>query len=160
MRKKYRRGRHFHHLFFDSPGDFMIRQPVLKHTHIVKLGRLLNMLYRPSEIAEEIDVAPDTVYRSYLPAGLPHTRDDQGNIWIHVPAFVAWARQTIARRKSKRAGLPDGHAWCMKCNQPVMLVSPKIKIVNRYLELLQSLCPTCETVVNRIRARHDQEAGS
>jgi len=48
-----------------------MRQPLLKHCHIIKLGRLLNMLYKPSEIAEEIGVAQDTVYRSYLPAGAP-----------------------------------------------------------------------------------------
>jgi predicted RNA-binding Zn-ribbon protein involved in translation (DUF1610 family) len=118
----------------------------------VKLGRLLNMLYRPAEIAEEIGVAQDTIYRSYLPAGLPHTRDAKGNVWIHGPAFVAWARQTVAKRKSKRAGLPDGYAWCMKCNHPVLLINPHIKVTNRYLELLQAHCPDCGSVINRARA--------
>ncbi len=130
-----------------------MRQPLLKHTHIVKLGRLLDMLYKPSEIAEEIGVTRDTVCRSYLPAGLPHTLDDQGNIWIHGPAFVAWARETISKKKSERAGLPEGHAWCMKCNRPVLLIKPKIKTVSRYLELLQAPCPHCKTIVNRARAR-------
>jgi hypothetical protein len=130
-----------------------MRQPLLKHTHIVKLGRILDMMYKPSEIAEEIGVAQDTVYRSYLPAGLPHERDEQGNVWIHGPAFIAWAKETVTRRKAKRAGLPDGHAWCMKCNQPVQLVEPEIRTVNRYLELLQAPCPRCRTVVNRARAR-------
>jgi hypothetical protein len=128
-------------------------QPLLKHTHIIKLGRLLNMLYKPAEIAEEIGVAQDTIYRSYLPAGLPYTRDAQGNVWIHGPAFVGWAKQTVAQRKSKRAGLPDGHGWCMKCNHPVLLIDPKIKSINRYLELLQAQCPHCNTIVNRARAR-------
>lgn len=137
---------------FDSPGDNMHRQPLLKHTHIVKLGRLLNMLYKPAEIAEEIGVNKDTVYRSYLPAGLPHTRDEQGSIWIHGPAFVAWAKETISKKRSKRAGLPDDHAWCMKCNRPVPLIKPNIKAVNRYLELLQASCPNCHTTVNRLRA--------
>lgn len=130
-----------------------MRNPHLKHQHIVKLGRLLDMLYRPSEIAEEIGVTQDTVYRSYLPAGLPHLRDTDGHVWIHGPAFIAWARETISTKKNKRAGLPDDHAWCMKCNQPVALISPKIKSVNRYLELLQAKCPTCGKTVNRARAR-------
>ena len=130
-----------------------MRTPLLRHTHIVKLGRLLDMLYKPAEIAEEIGVAQDTVYRSYLPAGMPHTRDAQGNIWIHGPAFVSWARETISKKKSKRAALPADHAWCLKCNQPVQLTNPKIKPVNRYLELLQSACPNCGTTVNRARAR-------
>jgi hypothetical protein len=130
-----------------------MRQPLLKHMHVVKLGRFLNMLYRPSEIAEEIGVADDTVYRSYLPAGLPHLRDDQGNIWIHGPAFVEWAKETISKKKGRRASLPDGHAWCMKCNKAVPLNNPKIKQSNRYLELLQAPCPDCGKTVNRARAR-------
>lgn len=130
-----------------------MRTPHLKHQHIIKLGRLLDMMYKPSEIAEEIGVAQDTVYRSYLPAGLPHVRDADGHVWIHGPAFVAWARETISKKKNRRAALPDDCAWCMKCNQPVTLVSPKIKSVNRYLELLQAKCPTCGATVNRARAR-------
>jgi hypothetical protein len=130
-----------------------MRQPLLKHTHIVKLGRLLNMLYKPSEIAEEIGVTPDTVYRSYLPAGAPHTRDETGNVWIHGTAFAAWAKQTVARKASKRAGLPEGHAWCMKCNRPVEMTAPRVKAVNRYLELLQAVCPYCGKTVNRAQAR-------
>jgi hypothetical protein len=135
-----------------------MRQPALKHTHIVKLERLLNMLYRPAEIAEEIGLAPDTIYRSYLPAGLPHIRDEDGDIWIHGPTFVAWARETVSLKKSKRAGLPDGYAWCLKCNQTVPLTDPTIKPVNYYLELLQSACPICGCTVNRARARgrHDK----
>ena len=40
----------------------MARKPLLKHTHIVKLGRLLNMMYRPTELAEELgDIVRDCV---------------------------------------------------------------------------------------------------
>lgn len=136
-----------------------MRNPHLKHQHIVKLGRLLDMLYKPSEIAEEIGVTPDTVHRSYLPAGLPHLRDDDGRIWIHGPAFVAWARQTISQKKKDRIGLPENCAWCMKCNQPVELIAPKVKIVNRYIELLQAPCPSCGTKINRARARSPLPTG-
>ena len=130
-----------------------MRQPLLKHCHIVKLGRILNMMYRPSEIAEEIGVITDTVTRSYLPAGLPHERDAQGNVWIHGPAFVAWAKETIARKKSQRAGLPEGHAWCMHCKRPVRMIDPKVRTTTRYLEIMQSTCPSCGTSVNRARSR-------
>jgi len=131
-----------------------MRKPLLKHQHIVKLTRLLDMLYRPSEIAEEIGVAQDTVYRSYLPAGLPHIRDAEGHVWIHGPAFISWARETISHKKKTRHALPEKQAWCLKCNQPVELISPKIKIINRYIELLQAPCPLCHTKVNRARSRH------
>jgi predicted RNA-binding Zn-ribbon protein involved in translation (DUF1610 family) len=130
-----------------------MRTPRLKHQHIVKLGRLLNMMYKPSELAEEIGVSQDTIYRSYLPAGAPYTRDEHGNIWIHGPAFIAWAKETISKKRSKRAGLPDDHAWCMKCNQPVRLITPQVLTVNRYIELVQGTCPECGKKINRARAR-------
>ena len=130
-----------------------MRKPQLKHQHIIKLGRLLDMLYKPSEIAEEIGVTQDTIYRSYLPAGLPYLRDAQGNIWIHGPAFYAWAKQTISQRQKKRVGLAADQAWCVVCKTPVALISPKIKTINRYIELLQAPCPHCHTTINRARAR-------
>ncbi len=130
-----------------------MRQPHLKHTQIIRLSRILNMMYRPGEIAEEIGVTQDTIYRSYLPAGMPHTRDSAGSVWIHGPAFVAWAKETVTRKRSKRTGLPPDHAWCMTCNKSVRLISPKVRVINRYLELLQSPCPSCGTIVNRARAR-------
>jgi hypothetical protein len=130
-----------------------MRKPLLKHRHIIKLARLLDMLYKPGEIAEELGVTVDTVYRSYLPAGLPHARGAKGEIWIHGPAFVAWARETISGKRNKRAGLPDDQAWCLKCARPVALISPKIRSVNRYIELMQSQCPICGRTVNRARAR-------
>ena len=134
-----------------------MRQPVLKHIHIVRLGRLLDMMYRPPEIAEEIGVTSDTIYRSYLPAGLPHTRDEDGSIWIHGPDFAAWARETVSKRRGKRTGLLDGYAWCLKCGHPVEMKSPKVISVNRYLELLQAKCPQCHRTINRARARQGGE---
>lgn len=130
----------------------MKRQPLLKHTQIIRLGRILDMMYKPTELAQEIGVTPDTIYRSYLMAGLPHIRDRKG-IWIHGPAFVSWARQTITKHRRIRSGLPESQAWCMKCNSPVEMIDPKIKYTNRYIEILQSKCPQCERLVNRARAR-------
>ena len=137
--------------FFDS-GECM-REPLLKHTHIIKLGRILNMLYKPSEIAEEIGVTTDTVVRSYLPAGLPHTRDAKNRVWIHGPTFVSWAKATISKRKSQRAPLADNHAWCLRCNKPVEMRTPSIHPINHYLELLQARCPSCGCKINRAQAR-------
>ncbi len=126
---------------------------MLKHKQIVHLGRLLDMMYKPTELAEEIDVTPDTIYRSYIPAGLPVDRDMHGRLWIHGLAFVDWARKTIALKKSKRKGLPEGQAWCLKCKGPVPLANPVIRPVNHSLELMQSACPICGTTINRARAR-------
>jgi hypothetical protein len=130
----------------------MNRQPLLKHIQIIRLKRILDMLYKPSELAEEIGISTDTIYRSYIPAGLPCLHYQQA-LWIHGPAFVAWAQETIIKRKSKRAGLPAGHAWCMKCNCAVPLIKPRIIYTNQYIQILQAPCPTCQTRINRAEAR-------
>lgn len=136
----------------------MKRQPLLKHTQIIRLSRILDMMYKPTELASEIGVIPDTIYRSYLPAGLPHTRDHSG-IWIYGPAFVAWAKETVSTHHRKRAPLPDGLAWCMKCNHAIEMIDPKVKYTNRYIEIMQSRCPSCKTLVNRARARQVIDGG-
>lgn len=133
------------------------RKPLLKHTQIIRLTRILDMLYKPRELAEEIGVSLDTIYRSYLPAGLPHTRE-RGDIWIYGPAFVAWAKQTIAKNKRQRAPLPEGTAWCVKCNGVVEQIKPRIVYANPHIEILQSKCPTCGGKVNRARAHRKESA--
>lgn len=130
-----------------------MRRPLLPRAQYIKMGRLLNMMYRPVEIAEEIGVNPDTIYRSYLPAGAPHTRDAKGNIWIHGLSFAAWAKETVSKKKAERRGLPEGYAWCMKCNQAVPLTNPAYRKINHYLELMQAPCPGCGKTINRARAR-------
>lgn len=136
----------------------MPRQPLLRHAQIVRLGRLLDMLYKPAELADEIDVNPDTIYRSYLPAGLPHVRDAGDNIWIHGLAFAAWARDILSRRKAERQGMPDGYGWCMVCRRAVPMQRPKVIPSNHYLEILQAPCPNCKRTVNRARARQRGQA--
>lgn len=133
----------------------MKRQPLLKHTQIVRLSRILDMMYKPAELAGEIGITPDTIYRSYLPAGLPHTKDPDG-IWIYGPAFVAWAKQTVSQKKSKRIPLADDHAWCMTCGQPVRMTDPHVKYANRYIEIMQSACPHCGRIVNRAQRRGEK----
>lgn len=129
----------------------MTRQPVLRHVQIIRLKRILDMFYKPSELAEEIGINVDTIYRSYIPAGLPCVHYQQ-SIYIHGPEFVAWAQGTITKHKRKRSGLPAGHAWCMKCNQPQPIESPRIAYTNQYIQIVQSFCPVCGTKMNRAEA--------
>ena len=131
-----------------------MRKPTFKHGQ--KLARLLDMLYKPAEIAKELDVTYDTVMRSYVPAGCPVTRDDTGHIWIHGLTFAKWAREQIAARK-KRNGekLPADLAYCFGCKKRVKfpLNPKKIIPVNRFLEMMQAPCPICGKKVNKTRGK-------
>jgi hypothetical protein len=125
------------------------RKPLMKREQLIKLKRLLCMQYRPAEIAEEIGVTVDTIYRSYIPAGAPHKKDNRGNIWIVGTEFTEWAKEYHDHKYSKKFSLKDGQAWCMSCNQAVNILDPKIKRVNRYISMIQGTCENCGKKVNR-----------
>lgn len=134
-------------------------RPQLGRAQIIRLSRLLNMYYRPSEIAKLISVHPETVRTTYLAAGCPYHRSKNGHIWIIGSDFREWAEDVIAKRKRKGTNpMADDEAWCFKCNKRVKLENPRSVQVNRYLELMQSTCPICGTKINRAQARRGNDS--
>jgi hypothetical protein len=121
--------------------------PRFTRLNLIKLGRLMDMLYKPSEIAEEIGVTMETVYRSYLPGGCPFERDKAGNYWIHGISFAEWVRSVTARKEMNR--LADGQAWCLRCRKAVALVKPRQRFKGRYVVIYQGKCDSCGAKVNR-----------
>lgn len=131
-----------------------MRKPIFKHAQVVKLARLLDMQYKPSELADEIGVTYDTVKRSYIPAGCPVVRDGSGRMWIHGLSFADWARAAIAEHKPKRREkLPANRAYCVSCRRVVAFPAKPEKIipVNRWLEMAQATCPECGKKINKAR---------
>jgi hypothetical protein len=120
---------------------------------LIRVGHLLYMRYKPSELAEEIGCNTDSIYRSYIPAGCPHERDDRGFIWIVGTEFRDWARVTFGKQGAK---MQAGQAYCFKCRQSVTIVEPVGKPVNRYLALDTGKCSKCGGTVNRAKGRHDK----
>ena len=115
--------------------------------NIITLSRLLNMLYKPSEIAELIGVTTETVYRSYLPAGAPFKKDDKGNVLIHGLEFASWAKGVF---QSKKMGTMElNQAWCCKCKRATEIKRPIPVKITRYVTMLQGNCSECGTRVNR-----------
>ncbi len=117
---------------------------------LIKVGHLLNMRYRPAEIAEEIGCHPDTIFRSYIPAGCPHERDSRGRVWVIGTAFRDWAKETFTRKAS---GLPADHAYCLKCRKAVKIVSPEERPTIRQFVVITGTCPECGSKVNRGKPR-------
>jgi hypothetical protein len=117
------------------------RKPLFTRENIIKLQRLLDMEYKPTELAQEIGVIPDTVYRSYIPSGAPHRRDKAGRYWIHGSSFSDWAKTQEETRKKHRNIMLDGQAWCIKCKQAVFIQNPKNTPHNRYIGFVKELVP-------------------
>ena len=127
--------------------------PKMNRGMILRLGRLLDMMYRPSELAKELSVSTETVVRTYLPAGAPVTVDSQGKTWIHGTRFASWAREVLATdRRGKLARTPsETQAWCMRCNQVVEIANPRRHATGQRpgVGIVSGRCPLCGAKVNR-----------
>lgn len=130
-----------------------MKKPRMTSQQIGKLERLLWMEYKPSEIAEEIGISTDTLYKSYIPAGCPHRRDNHSQIWIVGSEFAEWARLTFSKTKKPRAMMGPNQAYCMKCRKAVDISEVKSNERKKHLEFLSGVCPICGSAVYRARSK-------
>jgi hypothetical protein len=109
-----------------------------------RLVKLLDMLYKPSELAEEIGFTVRQVYRVYIPAGCPHERDHRGHLWINGKLFREWFEEVYKKRKLARY-----EAFCLSCKKAVKIVGPIEKQEGRLIYWLSD-CPNCGRRLARI----------
>jgi hypothetical protein len=118
----------------------------LPHATIVKAPGLLPMLYKVSEIAEELQV-PERTLRDWLDIGAPHQRDERNNLWVNGCLFSEWVRSN--RKQKKPAHLADHQAYCLRCRQVVELKAPEIIPIKGKLINIKGTCPQCGCIINR-----------
>lgn len=119
-----------------------------------KAHGLLDMMYTPAELAEELGITREDVYRTLIPAGLPHTKDLRGHIWIHGLGAGAWMLSQARRKKTNLA--PD-QFLCLHCRAAVTPDPLTIKRASagRY-HYLRAVCPVCGLTVCRGTSNGDQ----
>ena len=104
-----------------------------------RLGRLLEMRYRPSELAEELGVCVDTVRRGWLRAGAPHERDEAGEVWLMGTEVAAWLEAMGDRPK---VVLGPGEAFCLHCQAAVAIVEEEREATGGAV-LVRGRCARC-----------------
>jgi hypothetical protein len=109
-----------------------------------KLVRLLDMLYMPSELAEEIGFNKRQVYRVYIPAGCPIVKDTNNYIWINGKDFREWVLEVYKKR-----GLANNQAFCIFCRKAVVMVDPVRREEGRLYYFICN-CPNCGRKLARI----------
>ena len=125
---------------------------MFNRSNLLKLARLLDMEYKPSELAEEIGVDRLTVYRRYLPAGCPHRRDEHDLIWIHGLSFVAWARAINRREREKGTRhLEVDEAWCLFCRKVVKFTAVETLPIRKHLAIIRGVCAECGRDVHKMQ---------
>jgi len=127
--------------------DKMILKGRLNGTQRNRLGSLLEMYYRPGELAEEVGFTRRQVYRVYIPAGCPHKRDEHNHIWINSQAFREWCEETYPR-----VSLGQDETFCLTCKRAVKIINPTRKQKGR-LHYWVSNCPNCGRKLARIITR-------
>ena len=115
---------------------------------------LLDMMYTPAELAEELGITREDVYRTLIPAGMPHTKDIRGHIWIHGPVAGAWI---LSQQRRKKLTLTPDQFLCLHCR---VAVTPNPLTITRArsgrYHYLRAACPTCGlTVCKGVRNNGD-----
>jgi hypothetical protein len=59
----------------------------------------MNMMYSPSELADEIGFDRRKVYRIYIQLGCPHEKDNRNHIWINGVDFRNWILDIYRKRE-------------------------------------------------------------
>jgi hypothetical protein len=109
-----------------------------------RLKRLLDMEYKPSELAQELGINPDQIYVVYIPLGCPHKRDDKRYILINGKAFQKWYLE-----KYQKAKVKEDETFCKTCRKPVKIVGGSIRKKGGLSYVLSS-CPNCGRKLSKI----------
>lgn len=75
--------------------------------------RLLDMEYKPSELAQELACRQEWVMLA-IRNDAPHRKDENGRYWIHGEKFAAWLHTTKQKEKVK---LKPNECYCLGCKK-------------------------------------------
>lgn len=109
-----------------------------------RFNRLLNMMYKPSELAEEIGFSTRQIYRVYIPYGCPHDRDQRNHLWINGKDIKNWYEEIYPRNKLRK-----DQVFCLTCKKPVEISNPVTKQKNKVI-FISCSCPNCERKLVKI----------
>lgn len=118
----------------------------------VRMAKLLDMLYTPGELAEQVGFTRRQVYRVYVPAGCPHQRDTRGYLWINGKRFREWYEATYPR-----LALATDEMFCLTCKKPVKIINPTQEKRGRLVYSV-SACPKCGRKSARIITKDKRQA--
>jgi len=104
------------------------------------------MLYKPSELAEEIGINVRQFYRVYIPLGCPCVRD-RGRVYINGRVFFQWYEETYPR-----LSLGQNEGFCLTCRRAVLAQNPSRRVSGRLVYIVFP-CPSCGRSISRIIER-------
>ena len=109
-----------------------------------RLQNLFDMMYKPSELAEEIGFEKRQVYRVYISLCLPVERDSRNHVWINGMVFKDWILEYY-----KKVKLKENEAFCLTCKKPVEIINPIHNEIHS-LFYITCDCPNCRRKLSKI----------
>ena len=101
------------------------------------------MLYKVSELAEELDIPQRTLY-DWLDHGVPHQRDNRGHIWINGQEFASWVYSVRNKNVEK---LQDNEGYCFRCKSRVEMFGAKVIQEPGKPKRVQGTCSICQGAI-------------
>ena len=121
----------------------MITRGRLNGSQRMRLNYLLDMLYTPQELANEIGITRRQIYRVYRHMDMPCTIDATGHVYINGKEFCQWYHVTYPKIK-----LGKNQAFCITCRQAVEIINPETLKKNGMV-YTKSNCQNCNRVLIR-----------
>ncbi len=119
----------------------------LKGSQKNRLVRLLDMMYSPRELANEVGFDVRQIYRVYITLGCPHEKDSTGRLWINGMVFRDWFKEMYKKR-----ALKPNEAFCLTCKKPVKMIDP-VRMQEERLFYYICICPNCGRKLARVIIR-------
>lgn len=98
--------------------------------------RLLDMEYKPSEIAAELQATKAQIIR-LISAGAPARKDAKGHFWIHGETFARWLEKVAPKNLKAKTTFLDSECFCMGCQA----VTPFTE-TSRKRHIVFGVCPS------------------
>jgi len=139
----------------DQPKDCKIEETRngirLPHQVIVTAPGLLDMMYLPEELAEEMRVGKDLIDHA-IQLGAPHWIDEDDTLYIHGTKFKLWVTDCRKPRRERR--LENHEAYCPRCKADTVLTDITIKdMSNGALIQIRGRCTKCGITICRAGRR-------
>lgn len=98
-----------------------VRVETLSRALIRRSIRLLDMEYKPAEIAAELGAKKEQIIR-LVSAGAPARKDRNGFYWIHGEKFREWLLNAAPKNPKEKNIFSDNEAFCTTCRSTVVFV--------------------------------------
>ncbi len=81
--------------------------------------RLLEMEYKPSEMANELNASTEQILK-LVSAGAPARKDSNGRYWIHGLNFAKWLSDVAPKKDKDKSIFADNECYCLQCRAIVI----------------------------------------